>query len=266
MERYIFGKISLGILTVVFLIVVISLWSCGTREEGEADQEENYMEGNIPLSRTTLQFYIWEDEETYVREVVNAWNALQGFESVALHVLGNSEHETWLKDYDGGIQADLIGLRGNANVLELQQKGYLLGLGPYIQKSGLDIKAYGNMFNEIACDGEYYALPTRSTCWALYYNRTLFDQRGVSYPKLMTWDEYLALAEEMTWEEGDLKIWGGYYPPWNYNMEAAQNGYYLLDDNLGSYSRLSRHDKQSVRVRVPCTLFRDQGAGRRLPL
>lgn len=232
MERYIFGKISLGILAVVFLIVVISLWSCGTREEGEADQEENYTEGDIPLSRTTLQFYIWEDEKTYVREVVNAWNALQGYESVALHVLGNSEHETWLKDYDGGIQADLIGLRGNANVLELQQKGYLLGLGSYIQKSGLDIKAYGNMFNEIACDGEYYALPTRSTCWALYYNRTLFDQRGVSYPKLMTWDEYLALAEEMSWEEGDLKIWGGYYPPWNYNMEAAQNGYYLLDDNL----------------------------------
>lgn len=116
--------------------------------------------------------------------------------------------------------------------LELQQKGYLLGLSSYIQKSGLDIKAYGNMFNEITCDGEYYALPTRSTCWALYYNRTLFDQKGVPYPELMTWDEYLALAEEMTWEEKNMKIWGGYYPPWNYNMEAAQNGYYLLDDNL----------------------------------
>lgn len=227
-----FGKISLGILSVILLIAVISLWSCGTREKGETDQREDSVEGDIPLSRTTLQFYIWEDEETYVREVVDAWNALQGYESVELHVLVNSEHETWLKSYNGDKQVDLIGLRGNSHVLELQQKGYLLGLSSYIQKSGLDIKAYGNMFNEITCDGEYYALPTRSTCWVLYYNRTLFDQKGVHYPELMTWDEYLALAEEMTWEEKNMKIWGGYYPPWNYNMEAAQNGYYLLDDNL----------------------------------
>lgn len=232
MERYMFGKISLGILSVILLIAVISLWSCGTGEKGETDQRGSSVEGDIPLGRTTLQFYIWEDEETYVREVVDAWNALQGYESVELYVLVNSEHETWLKSYDGDKQVDLIGLRGNSHVLELQQKGYLLGLSSYIQKSGLDIKAYGNMFNEITCGGEYYALPTRSTCWALYYNRTLFDQRGVPYPELMTWDEYLALAEEMTWEEGNMKIWGGYYPPWNYNMEAAQNGYYLLDDNL----------------------------------
>ena len=52
-------------------------------------------------------------------------------------------YEAWLKAYDESVQADLIGLRGNSNVLELQQKGHLLGLGPYIQKSGLDVKNYG---------------------------------------------------------------------------------------------------------------------------
>lgn len=226
------GKGHIWILAVLIMLSALLLWRFRPWEAGSSDQRESFVEGDIPLTRATLQYYIWQDEEVYVREVVNAWNALQGREAVVLHVLSNSDHEAWLKDYDGSGQVDLIGLRGNSNVLELQQKGKLLGLAPYIQKSGLDVKAYGNMFNEITCNGEYYALPTRSTCWALYYNRNLFDRRGIDYPKGMTWEEYLALAEKMTWEEDGTQIWGGYYPPWNYNMEAAQKGYYLLDDNL----------------------------------
>lgn len=232
MELHTFGRGRIWALAAVLFMAGAFLWSCGFWKGRMPDQADNAAEGDIPFTRATLQYYIWEDEETYIREVVNAWNALQGREAVVLHVIPNSEHDVWLKGYDGNEQADLIGLRGNSNVLELYQKGYLLGLGPYLQKSGLDIKAYGNMFHEIACDGEYYALPTRSTCWALFYNRTLFDRKGIPYPGEMTWDEYLALAEKMTWEEEGTKIWGGYYPPWNYNMEAAQNGYYLLDDNL----------------------------------
>lgn len=227
------GHVYGWFLAAFLLLAALLLWRLFPGAGGDPDQKESGVEGDIPLTRATLQYYIWEDEEMYVREVVNAWNALQGREAVVLHVLSNSGHEEWLKTYDGSIQVDLVGLRGNSNVLELQQKGQLLGLGSYIQKSGLDVKAYGNMFNEITCDGEYYALPTRSTCWALYYNRNLFDRKGIAYPKGMTWEEYLALAEEMTWEDEDgTQIWGGYYPPWNYNMMAAQNGYYLLDDNL----------------------------------
>lgn len=232
MRRSTSGKGYIWILAALLLLAGLLVWRFQPWEAGIFEQEEAPAEGDIPLTRATLQYYIWKDEEPYIREVVNAWNALQGREAVVLHVIKNSDHEAWLKAYDESVQADLIGLRGNSNVLELQQKGHLLGLGPYIQKSGLDVKNYGNMFNEITCDGEYYALPTRSTCWALYYNKTLFDQKGIAYPNGMTWKEYLALARKMTWEENGTKIWGGYYPPWNYNMEAAQNGYYLLDDNL----------------------------------
>lgn len=232
MELHTFGKGRIWILAVVLVMAGFILWSCRSWKEQDSDQSNPIAEGDIPLTQAVLQYYIWEDEEMYIREVVNAWNTLQGREAVVLHVIANGDHEAWIKEFNEKSPVDLVGLRGNANVLELQQKGYLLGLGPYIRKSSLDIKAYGNMFNEITCDGEYYALPTRSTCWALFYNRTLFDEKGIPYPDLMTWEEYLELAKEMTWEEEGKKVWGGYYPPWNYNMEAAQRGYYLLDDNL----------------------------------
>ena len=245
----------------LLLLAALLLWKFSPWSVGTSDHGESLSEGDIPLTQATLQYYIWKDEEVYVREVVDAWNALQGREAVVLHVLSNSDHETWLKAYDGSMQVDLIGLRGNSNVLELQQRGQLLGLGSYIQKSGLDVKAYGNMFNEIICDGEYYALPTRSTCWALYYNRTLFDRKGIDYPKEMTWEEYLALAKEMTWEENGVQIWGGYYPPWNYNMMAAQNGYYLLDDNLKPIEQCLEMLNRLYRsgTHVPYAKIKDRG-------
>ena len=40
-----------------------------------------------------LKFSIWSDEETYVRKVVDAYNALKGGEEIILEVIPNGEHE-----------------------------------------------------------------------------------------------------------------------------------------------------------------------------
>lgn len=179
-----------------------------------------------------LKFVTWSDEESYVRKVVDAYNALKGSEEIVLEIIPNSDHEDWINQYSDDYQADVIGLRGNTHLVQLQRQGYLLGIGDYIQNSDLDITAYGTMFNEILYENEYYALPARSTCWALYYNKDLFDQAGLAYPEQMTWEEYHALSAEL----GELsdEVWGGYYPPWNYLIMAIQQGYYLLDDDLST--------------------------------
>lgn len=208
------------------LLALAVLGGCTAEEAPESTQAETEEE------EVTLHYYIWGDEESYSRKVVEAYNALQGREMVVLHVIPNAEHEQWLKEYDGTVGADLLGLRGNSNVLELQEKGYLTDLNDYIRSSGLDVTAYGNMFNEIMIDGSCYAMPTRSTCWALYYNKEIFDREGVAYPELMTWEEYLELAVLLTSGTGEDKVWGGYYPPWIFNMSAVQQGYYLLDDDM----------------------------------
>lgn len=216
-----------AILTAIALSLAFTLQGCGsTQSASEAVEERIWEEENA-----VLEFYIWSDEETYVRQVVNAYNALKGREEVRLHVIPNAEHEEWLKNYEDSYGADILGLRGNANVVELQEKGSLLPLGHYLKESDLDVTAYGNMYNEITYAGDYYAMPTRSTCWVLYYNKTLFDEAGVPYPGHMTWQEYLELAEQMTRTDGKEPIWGGYFPPWIYHFIAIQRGYYLLDDN-----------------------------------
>ena len=210
-----------------YLLICLPLSGCAAVDEADETQMTVALE-----EQETLNFYIWSDEESYVRQVTEAYNMLKGWEAVRLHVIPNDEHEEWLANYDPDCGADLVGLRGNANLVEMQSKGALLGLSQYLKNGELDVTTFGNMYNEIIYQGEYYAVPTRSTCWVLYYNKELFDEAGIPYPGEMTWEEYLALAEQMTWGEGEAQVWGGYFPPWIYHMSAIQSGYYLLDDDL----------------------------------
>jgi multiple sugar transport system substrate-binding protein len=47
-----------------------------------------------------------------------------------------------------------------------------------------------------AADGKQNAIPTFVDYWILYYNKELFDQKGVAYPKTM--DEIFAAAQKLT--------------------------------------------------------------------
>ena len=53
-------------------------------------------------------------------------------------------------------------------------------------------------------DGEIMALPLYSSCVNLYYNKDLFDAKGLSYPSIdpserLTWEEVVALAQQLTY-------------------------------------------------------------------
>ena len=222
------GKIKKNRRTVGRLLMALLLLCTGCGNSGQMTESEKV--GVQREGEVSLKFSIWSDEESYVRDVTEAYNALKGYEAISLEVIPNSQHEDWVNHYNDAYATDIIGIRGNGQLLQFQKQKKLLGLSRFIKESNLDIRNYGTMINEIICSGEYYALPTRSTCWALYYNRKLFQERGVPEPEQMTWEEYMELAERMT--EKRTEIWGGYYPPWIYNIPAIQQGYYLLDDEL----------------------------------
>ncbi len=234
MDIRIFGiKYTRFILNVVVVFTLTVLWlsGCGGEEKMQEEAREQ-AQRTWESENVSLDFYTWSDEENYVSQVVEAYNSLKGREAVRLHIIPNDLHEQWIESYIPGVKVDLIGLRGNTNLLALQDKGVLLDLSPYIHRSDLDVTAYGNMYNEIEYEGGYYGLPARSTSWVLYYNKELFDAAGVPYPEEMTWEEYLKLSQKMFSEEGENTVWGGYYLPWIYHMSAIQKGCYLLDDDL----------------------------------
>jgi multiple sugar transport system substrate-binding protein len=180
-----------------------------------------------------LDFYIWDDEESYITPVVDAYNALNTAVQVQLHVLSSATYDKEIKaDLNSNIKIDLLGIHGISSMVQIKDMGKLLDLTSYIATNDMDVTAYGSMFNDIAVDGKYYGIPTRSTCWFLLYNKDLFDDVGISYPGQMTWEEYRQLAKKLTRGEGDSKVYGGYWVPWCSNFEALQQSSYLIDDDL----------------------------------
>lgn len=178
-----------------------------------------------------LEYYIWDDEASYITPVVDTYNAMQNSVQVNLHLLGSSYYEKDIADLlSSDVPVDLIGIKGISKMV--QTKENLLDLTSYIQSNSLDVTSYGTMFNEIAVDNKYYGIPTRNTAWALFYNKDIFDAAHIPYPDQLTWEEYRSLAITLTHGEGASKIYGGYWVPWCYNFAALQHSSYLIDDDL----------------------------------
>ena len=178
---------------------------------------------------TELSFYIWDDEETYISQVVDQYNASQDKVKVNLTVIPSEEYDDKLKVLlAADSDVDIVDIRGLSQVTTYASTGSLLDITDRIASSGLDTSRYGEMWKNANVDGKNYALPTRTTCWELYYNADLFDKAGIAYPKQMTWEEYGDLAKELTEKTG---VNGGYWVPWIYQFAAVQQGVYVDCDN-----------------------------------
>lgn len=229
-------------LTAVLLFIVICpalLISCSHKNDDSIISDSNSVRttGTMSDNKIVLDYYIWKDEESYITPVIDAYCALKPSVKINLHVLKSSTYDDEMKKlFQSNTKIDLFGIRGISSMVQFKDMGASLDLTSYILNNDMDVTAYGSMFNDIAIDGKYYGIPTRSTCWFLLYNKDLFDKTGLDYPGQMTWDEYRKLAISITRGEGNNKIYGGYWVPWCYNFAALQQSSYLIDDDL-TYTR-----------------------------
>ncbi|MBW7454794.1 ABC transporter substrate-binding protein [Paenibacillus sepulcri] len=78
-------------------------------------------------------------------------------------------------------------------------------------------------------DGKLYSLPFNSNDWVLVYNKDIFDQFGLDYPKDgMTWDEAYEMTKKLTRQVGDITYKGfqmnpAHYMRFNQLSEPALN-------------------------------------------
>lgn len=191
-----------------------------------------------------LNYYVWTDELLYITDAIDTFNAAHKNIKINVIALSNTNYEDALKASlsHSEEQVDLFDTKGMATIIQFAENGAAYDITDYVENSILDgtieISSYGTLFNDITYQGQYFALPMRSTCWALYYNKELFDNAGLPYPAQLTWDEYTSLAKLLTRTDGNSKVWGGYFVDWWPNFLALQHGQYLTDDDQ-QYSRRS---------------------------
>lgn len=123
--------------------------------------------------------------------------------------------------------------------------GRLENLTPYMEASqvaantqvwekSLNIFRYDETTKQVGVEsGNLYGLPKDLGPWAMVYNKTLFEAKGVALPdpvEPMTWSEFVDVCKQLTDGEGINKVFGTA----NYTLESAvwSNGAdYLNEDH-----------------------------------
>lgn len=149
----------------------------------------------------------------------------------------------------GDTDPDVIVVKEADTQVGMKEKNQLLDLTDYIAKDGVDLSIYNGAAEQLQMDGKQYTLPFRRDWYTLYYNKDLFDKAGVAYPgDDMTWDEYEALAKQMTSGEGSEKVYGAHNHTWmamvaNWALQDGKNT--LLSED---YSFLKPYYEQALRM------------------
>ena len=122
--------------------------------------------------------------------------------------------------------------------------GRLENLTPYMNESelaastkvwdkSLNIFRYDAATKQVGAEsGDLYGLPKDLGPWAMVYNKTLFEAKGVALPdpnEPMTWTEFVEVCKKLTDGEGVNKVFGTA----NYTLEAAvwSNGADFLNED-----------------------------------
>jgi multiple sugar transport system substrate-binding protein len=114
-----------------------------------------------------------------------------------------------------GSDFDVVTIKDVPGYATLVQKNAIASLDDYIAADGVDLSKYAGATDQITVDGSLYELPFRNDFWVLFYNKDLFDAAGVDYPTNdMTFDEYDALAREMTDTTFGSQVYGAHYHTW----------------------------------------------------
>lgn len=148
------------------------------------------------------------------------------------HISVNVEVIPWAQYWDklltvhaGGDPYDLFVMNGPHFPYHAFSET-LLDMTPFIEREGLDML---ELFPEYLVDlytwrGKVYGLGWWQATIAVYYNKTLFEQAGLSLPPGdWDWDEYLETALALKREEGDRVTQYGTISP-----SSRQTGWYPL--------------------------------------
>lgn len=180
-------------------------------------------------TKEVLNFYIANDMDTTAQAVADAYNASQDKVEVKLTVIPNDGYDDKMKVLTtGDSDIDIFWVRTPAQVKKYMSNNVLVNLKPFAEAAGLDTTPIAAPLQAVSDEnGGFYGLPVSGSCWMLFYNKDLFDAKGLAYPIDITWDEYADLAKTLTYEDNGTKYWGGVAPFWTPNLGAVAMGEYL---------------------------------------
>ncbi|MHB0877777.1 MAG: ABC transporter substrate-binding protein [Anaerolineae bacterium] len=112
--------------------------------------------------------------------------------------------------FRGPGAADVIDV-DQTGIASLAKQGFLYALDPVVQgPDGLDLaQFYAGTVDAMRWQGKLWALPLGVDPMLLYYNKDIFDAKGISYPtNEWTWGDLVDAAARIAEPDADPPLWG----------------------------------------------------------
>ena len=187
---------------ILLLIFVLFLTGCQEEEYYHIRKQEEVSEKPV-----SLEVFAWEDEEENLRVLAEAFMKESEGIAIELNIIPATEYPQQMMGIKNNVRAgDVILFSNIAEPAVWIEKGVLQSLAPWIEGTE---ENYGIWHREEDARYSEYMRPYRKSSWAVYYNRDLFDLRGVPYPEAgWTWEDYAETAVRLTGQVGMNKIYG----------------------------------------------------------
>jgi multiple sugar transport system substrate-binding protein len=194
-----------------------------TSDTADAAGEEEAASEEPSSEPVALKMTAWDVATTpYWQAVIDAYEAQNPNVTVELVDISSQEYQDKVNVMlSGGDETDIITVKDIPGYGAMLTRGQIDPLNDYIEQDNIDLSAYSGAAEELTFEGNIYALPFRSDIWILYYNKDIFDAAGIEYPSDITWEEYDALARELTSGTGADKVYGGHHHTWRSTVQLA---------------------------------------------
>lgn len=157
----------------------------------------------------TINYYDWTDEQPYMTKIVSAFQEKYPNIKVNANFIPSSDYvqKMLVNLSTGGGDMDVFASQNTSNLSEYISKQVLEPLDDVAASSALS--GISESINQLKNNDHIYGLPYRTSKWALFYNKDLFDKAGVTYPdSTWTWDDYEQAAKKLTSGSGQSKVYG----------------------------------------------------------
>jgi multiple sugar transport system substrate-binding protein len=212
---------------VLCLCMLVTMLGCVAQQAGTATPTavpDSPKATDAPKATTpteeniTLKWALWDyDTTVYWGALIDAYKKVKPNVTIEYIDLGSADYMTVLAaELSGsGSKFDVVTIKDVPGYATLVQKNTLEPLESYISKAGIDLTKFGGITNQVTVDGKLYELPFRSDFWLLYYNKDVFDKKGVAYPTNdMTFEQYDALARQVADTTFGSEVYGAHYHTW----------------------------------------------------
>lgn len=164
-------------------------------EKKDYDVTLNVVGVDNVLSSTMLQHLDELEEEYGIRVEFQQFSNEQASNKIAVSMAA------------GGRDIDVMMIRPLDETLLYSQNGWLENLQPYVDKDGEEIEYddFMQACKDVCSDGEgnAVALPMMTESGIIYYNKTMFEEAGITEVPT-TWDELYEAAGKLNDPENDI--------------------------------------------------------------